>query len=152
SRRCVRRSRLRAMRSPASSSIRKPSTGSWPTIVRATTRWRRRTVGRRGSIGSNHTAWCKHMEYRQLGHSGLKVSAVGLGCNNFGRRCSVEETQTVVHKALDLGITMFDTADFYSAGLSEEYLGKALGPRRKDIVLATKFGLPMGKGEYSGGG
>jgi aryl-alcohol dehydrogenase-like predicted oxidoreductase len=92
------------------------------------------------------------MEYRQLGHSGLKVSAVGLGCNNFGRRCSVEETQAVVHKALDLGITMFDTADFYSAGLSEEYLGKALGARRKDIVLATKFGLPMGKGEYSGGG
>ena len=92
------------------------------------------------------------MEYRQLGHSGLKVSAVGLGCNNFGRRCSEEETRTVVHKALDLGVTTFDTADFYSSGLSEEFLGKALGPRRKDIVLATKFGLPMRQGEYEGGG
>ena len=91
------------------------------------------------------------MEYRQLGRSGLKVSAVGLGCNNFGRRCSEEETRAVVHKALDLGVTMFDTADFYSAGLSEEFLGKALGPRRRDIVLATKFGLPLRQGEYEGG-
>ena len=91
------------------------------------------------------------MEYRQLGHSGLKVSAVGLGCNNFGRRCSEDETKVVVHKALDLGVTMFDTADFYSAGLSEDFLGKALGPKRKDIVLATKFGLPMRQGEYEGG-
>jgi aryl-alcohol dehydrogenase-like predicted oxidoreductase len=91
------------------------------------------------------------MEYRQLGRSGLKVSAVGLGCNNFGRRCSEEETRAVVHRALDLGVTMFDTADFYSAGLSEEFLGKALGARRKDIVLATKFGLPMRQGEYEGG-
>jgi len=91
------------------------------------------------------------MEYRQLGRSGLKVSAVGLGCNNFGRRCSEEETRGVVHKALDLGVTMFDTADFYSAGLSEEFLGKALGARRKDIVLATKFGLPLSKGAYEGG-
>ncbi len=91
------------------------------------------------------------MEYRQLGHSGLKVSAVGLGCNNFGRRCSEEETRGVVHKALDLGVTMFDTADFYSAGLSEEFLGKALGARRKDIVLATKFGLPLRQGAYEGG-
>lgn len=91
------------------------------------------------------------MEYRQLGHSGLKVSAVGLGCNNFGRRCSEEETRAVVHKALDLGVTMFDTADIYSVGLSEEFLGKALGPRRKDIVLATKFGIPIQKGEYEGG-
>jgi aryl-alcohol dehydrogenase-like predicted oxidoreductase len=91
------------------------------------------------------------MEYRQLGHSGLKVSAVGLGCNNFGRRCSGEETRGVVHKALDLGVTMFDTADFYSAGLSEEFLGKALGPRRKDVVLGTKFGLPLRQGAYEGG-
>jgi aryl-alcohol dehydrogenase-like predicted oxidoreductase len=91
------------------------------------------------------------MEYRQLGHSGLKVSAVGLGCNNFGRRCSEEETRAVVHKALDLGVTMFDTADIYSAGVSEEFLGKALGARRKEIVLATKFGMPMQKGEYEGG-
>lgn len=92
------------------------------------------------------------MEYRLLGHSGLKVSAVGLGCNNFGRRCSEEETRAVVHKALDLGVSMFDTADMYSTGLSEEFLGKALGARRKDVVLATKFGIPMAKGEYEGGG
>jgi len=91
------------------------------------------------------------MEYRLLGHSGLKVSAVGLGCNNFGRRCSEEETRAVVQKALDLGVSMFDTADMYSTGLSEEFLGKALGARRKDIVLATKFGIPMQKGEYEGG-
>ena len=92
------------------------------------------------------------MEYRQLGHSGLKVSAVGLGCNNFGRRCSEEETRGVVHKALDLGVTMFDTADFYGAGLSEQFLGHALGERRKDIVIATKFGLAMGSGPYQSGG
>lgn len=92
------------------------------------------------------------MEHRQLGRSGLKVSAVGFGCNNFGRRCSEEQTREVVHKALDLGVTMFDTADYYSAGVSEEFLGKALGPRRKDVVIATKFGLPMGQGPYSSGG
>jgi aryl-alcohol dehydrogenase-like predicted oxidoreductase len=91
------------------------------------------------------------MEYRQLGRSGLKISAVGLGCNNFGRRCSLEETRAVVHRALDLGVTMFDTADFYGGGLSEEFLGKALGARRKDVVIATKFGLPLKQGEYEGG-
>lgn len=92
------------------------------------------------------------MEYRQLGRSGLKVSAVGLGCNNFGRRCSQEATNEVVHKALDLGVTMFDTADFYGAGLSEEFLGRALGTRRKEVVVATKFGLSMGPGPYQSGG
>jgi aryl-alcohol dehydrogenase-like predicted oxidoreductase len=92
------------------------------------------------------------MEYRQLGCSGLKVSAVGLGCNNFGRRCSQEATNEVVHKAVDLGVTMFDTADFYGAGLSEQFLGHALGARRKDVVIATKFGLAMGSGPYQSGG
>ena len=92
------------------------------------------------------------MEYRQLGRSGLKVSAVGLGCNNFGRRCSQEATNEVVGKAVDLGVTMFDTADFYGAGLSEEFLGRALGARRKDVVIATKFGLAMGSGPYQSGG
>jgi aryl-alcohol dehydrogenase-like predicted oxidoreductase len=85
------------------------------------------------------------MEYRRLGSSGLKVSAVGLGCNNFGMRCDAEQTRAVVNKALDLGITLFDTADIYGGrGASESLLGKALGERRKDIVLATKFGGPMG--------
>ncbi len=85
------------------------------------------------------------MEQRRLGGSGLKVSAVGLGCNNFGMRCDAEQTRVVVHKALDLGVTLFDTADVYGRGASETLLGKALGERRKRIVLATKFGGPMGE-------
>ena len=68
------------------------------------------------------------MEYRRLGGSGLKVSAVGLGCNNFGMRCDAEQTRAVVHKALDLGITLFDTSDIYGGrGTSEPLLGQALG-------------------------
>lgn len=93
------------------------------------------------------------MEYRRLGGSGLKVSAVGLGCNNFGMRCDAEQTRAVVHKALDLGVTLFDTADVYGGrGTSETLLGKALGERRKDIVLATKFGAPMGDSPLERGG
>ena len=85
------------------------------------------------------------MEYRTLGGSGLRVSLVGLGCNNFGRRIDYAASQPVVHKALDLGITLFDTADVYRSAIggSEEFLGRALGPRRKDIVLATKVSMPM---------
>jgi aryl-alcohol dehydrogenase-like predicted oxidoreductase len=84
------------------------------------------------------------METRNLGTSGLRVSAVGLGCNNFGGRIGKAETRAVVHKALDLGITLFDTADTYgNRGGSEECLGEILGERRKDIVLATKFAMPM---------
>ncbi|HEY4407603.1 MAG TPA: aldo/keto reductase [Xanthobacteraceae bacterium] len=84
------------------------------------------------------------MEASNLGTSGLRVSVVGLGCNNFGGRIGLEESRAVVHRALDLGITLFDTADTYgNRGGSEEYLGQALGERRKDIVLATKFGMPM---------
>jgi len=92
------------------------------------------------------------MRMKVLGTSGLKVSAVGLGCNNFGMKCDQAETDAVVHKALDLGVTLFDTADVYGGqGGSETMLGKALGARRKDIVLATKFGLPMGAGDYMRG-
>jgi aryl-alcohol dehydrogenase-like predicted oxidoreductase len=84
------------------------------------------------------------MEYRNLGTSGLRVSVVGLGCNNFGQRCDPAQTKAVVHKSLDVGINLFDTADMYGGGgPSEEYLGQALGSRRHDIVLATKFGAPM---------
>src|SRR5579863_5224787 len=88
------------------------------------------------------------MEYRSLGNSGLRVSLVGLGCNNFGRRIDYAASWPVVHKALDVGITLFDTADSYRStiGGSEEFLGKALGPRRKDIVLATKVGMQMEHG------
>jgi aryl-alcohol dehydrogenase-like predicted oxidoreductase len=84
------------------------------------------------------------VEQRNLGRSGLRVSLVGLGCNNFAGRIDFEATKRVVHKALDLGITLFDNADTYGErGGAEEYLGKILGPRRKDVVLATKFGRPM---------
>ena len=84
------------------------------------------------------------MEERNLGRSGLRVSLVGLGCNNFAGRIDFEATKAVVHKALDLGITLFDNADTYGgAGAAEEYLGRILGDRRKNIVLATKFGRPM---------
>ncbi len=84
------------------------------------------------------------MEIRNLGRSGLRVSAVGLGCNNFGQRIDLEASRKVIHKALDLGVTLFDTADIYSnMGASETVLGEVLGARRKDIVLATKFSKPM---------
>ena len=84
------------------------------------------------------------MEIRNLGASGLRVSAVGLGCNNFGQRTDLETSRKVIHRALDLGITLFDTADIYSnMGGSETVLGAVLGDRRKDIVLATKYSKPM---------
>ncbi len=84
------------------------------------------------------------MEIRNLGGSGLRVSAVGLGCNNFGARTDLETSRKVIHKAIDLGITLFDTADIYAdMGGSETVLGEVLGARRKDIVLATKFSKPM---------
>ena len=84
------------------------------------------------------------MDYRTLGKAGPKVSRVGLGCNNFGGRLDFEGSRKVVHKALDLGITLFDTADSYGKnGGSEECLGRILGERRGDIVLATKFGWPL---------
>ena len=84
------------------------------------------------------------MEYRNLGSSGLRVSLVGLGCNNFGMRLDLEETRAVVDRAFDRGITLFDTADMYGGrGGSETQLGKILGHRRKEIVLASKFGMAM---------
>src|SRR6202011_1447643 len=84
------------------------------------------------------------MKLRNVGKSGLQVSIVGLGCNNFGGRIDLEASRKVVHKALDLGITLLDTADVYgNQGGSETCLGEILGDRRKDIVLATKFAMPM---------
>ncbi len=84
------------------------------------------------------------MEQRTLGRSGLLVSVVGLGCNNFGGRTDFDGSKAVIHKALDLGITLFDTADIYAnKGGSENVIGQVLGDRRKDIVLATKFCGPM---------
>lgn len=84
------------------------------------------------------------MEQHNLGRSGLRVSAIGLGCNNFGGRIDLEATRRVIHKALDVGITLFDTADVYGErGGSETCMGQVLGDARKRIVLATKFGMPM---------
>ncbi|MCA8929742.1 MAG: aldo/keto reductase, partial [Alphaproteobacteria bacterium] len=92
------------------------------------------------------------MEFRNLGRSGLRVSAVGLGCNNFGGRIKdLEQTRAVVHAAFDAGITLFDTADRYGDfGGSETQLGQVLGPNRKNIVLATKFGGAMDAGPRKG--
>ncbi|MEN3976574.1 aldo/keto reductase [Emcibacter sp. SYSU 3D8] len=85
------------------------------------------------------------MEERLLGNSGLRVSTLGLGCNNFGWQIDVPASKAVLHKALDLGVTHLDTADIYGDGTpennSEAYLGQLLGPRRKDVVIGTKFGL-----------
>ncbi|GGM19820.1 aldo/keto reductase [Deinococcus aerophilus] len=84
------------------------------------------------------------MQTRVLGHSGLQVSVVGLGCNNFGGRLDQAATDGVVRRALDQGVTLFDTADVYgNRGGSETMLGRALGQERPAVVLASKFGLPM---------
>ena len=92
------------------------------------------------------------MELRNLGRSGLRVSAIGLGCNNFGGRIDLEASRAVVHAALDAGITLFDTADVYGEkGGSETALGEILGTRRRDIVLATKFAMPMDAAETLSG-
>jgi aryl-alcohol dehydrogenase-like predicted oxidoreductase len=89
------------------------------------------------------------IEYRNLGTSGLRVSTIGLGCNNFGRTGtatqSQEGTASVINAAIDAGVTFFDTADIYGAtrGLSETLMGHSLKGRRDEIVLATKFGMDM---------
>lgn len=86
------------------------------------------------------------MQQRYLGTSGLRVSAIGLGCNNLGGRLDAKASHAVVHAAVDAGITFFDTADRYpttNPGLSEALLGEALGRRRDDVIVTTKFGLPM---------
>lgn len=86
------------------------------------------------------------MQRRPVGNTPLSVSTVGLGCNNFGLRIDPEASRVVIHKALDLGITFFDTADVYGhQGGSETCLGQFLGARRKDIVIASKFGNVMDK-------
>jgi aryl-alcohol dehydrogenase-like predicted oxidoreductase len=89
------------------------------------------------------------IEYRNLGNSGLMVSTIGLGCNNFGRAGTASESQAgttaVIDAAIDAGVTLFDTADIYGAerGLSETLMGHALRGRRDQIVLASKFGMDM---------
>jgi aryl-alcohol dehydrogenase-like predicted oxidoreductase len=81
------------------------------------------------------------MRLHELGKSGLRVSRVGLGCNNFGRRLDLDRTRAVVEAALAEGITFIDTADIYGGGDSERFLGQILEGRRDEVVLATKFGM-----------
>lgn len=83
------------------------------------------------------------MEYRTMGRSGLAVSLAGMGCNTLGWWVGETQGVKVVHGALDAGISLFDTADIYDDGVSETILGKALGKRRKDVVVVTKFGMKM---------
>jgi aryl-alcohol dehydrogenase-like predicted oxidoreductase len=85
------------------------------------------------------------MEYRKFGRSGLRVSAVGLGCNPFGNEVDAETARAIVDRAIELGVTYFDTADTYFGGRSEEYLGRALKGRRQDVIVATKFGNRSGQ-------
>jgi aryl-alcohol dehydrogenase-like predicted oxidoreductase len=84
------------------------------------------------------------METRRIGS--LEVTVVGLGCNNFGWRVDADASAAAVNAALDAGINFFDTADMYGTGQSEEFLGRALGPRRQKVLIATKFGMKMGEG------
>ena len=82
---------------------------------------------------------------------GLAVSVAGLGCNNFGRRLDARRSADVVHAALDAGVTLFDTADLYGDGASEDFLGRALAARRDDAVIVTKFGMRAPAGGLTGG-
>jgi aryl-alcohol dehydrogenase-like predicted oxidoreductase len=81
------------------------------------------------------------MQFRKIGS--LRVSTIGVGCNNFGWRIDEQASAAVVEEALDRGINFFDTADVYASGQSEEFLGKALGARRRQVIVATKFGMKM---------
>jgi aryl-alcohol dehydrogenase-like predicted oxidoreductase len=91
------------------------------------------------------------MEYRQLGRSGLKVSAIGLGGNTFGNGADEAQTARIIHRALDLGLNFIDTADVYSRGVSEQYVGKAVAGRRQQAIIATKVYGRMGEGPNDSG-
>jgi aryl-alcohol dehydrogenase-like predicted oxidoreductase len=92
------------------------------------------------------------VKYRSFGRSGFQVSAIGLGGNTFGRACDERQTAEVVARALELGVNHFDCADTYGGGgVSERYLGRALGSRRKDVILTTKTGYPLGSGPNADG-
>jgi aryl-alcohol dehydrogenase-like predicted oxidoreductase len=92
------------------------------------------------------------MEYRNLGNSGLKVSVLGLGANNFGWWIDEQHSTTVINHALELGINFIDTADVYGEGRSEEYIGRTLKGKRKKVLIASKFGIKMGEGVNDHGG
>ena len=92
------------------------------------------------------------MEFRKLGNSGLKVSEVGLGGNNFGWWVDEQTSAVVINSAIEAGINFIDTADVYDQGHSEEYIGRALGDKRHQVIIATKFGGPMGQDPNERGG
>ena len=102
-------------------------------------RWRSRSW--RGARHEGET-----VEYRRLGRSGIEVSAIGLGGNTFGMACDQKQTATVIDAARDAGINTIDTADVYSSGISEEYVGKAIRKDRANWVLMTKFAMPVRSG------
>ncbi len=91
------------------------------------------------------------MEFRRVGESGLEVSVLGVGCNQFGRRVDAAGVARIVHTALDAGVTLFDTADIYAGGELERLLGAALRGNRGAAIVATKVGGPMGEGPYTSG-
>jgi len=92
------------------------------------------------------------MEYRKLGNSGLKVSGLSLGANNFGWWIDEQTSIGVINHALEIGINFIDTADMYDRGRSEEFVGKAIKGKRSDVIIATKFGQKMGEGPNDRGG
>ncbi|MBI4220883.1 MAG: aldo/keto reductase [Chloroflexi bacterium] len=92
------------------------------------------------------------MRYRHLGNSGLEVSEIGLGTNNFGGRMDAAQAALVIDRAIDLGINMIDTANIYSHGLSEQYIGRAIKGKREKVLLATKFGMKWADGPHGMGG
>lgn len=102
------------------------------------------TVGPSG-LAAHQLMLASGVETRAIGS--LQASVVGLGCNNFGTRLDPDATGRVVQAAIDEGINFFDTADIYGQGKSEEYLGRALGKRRQQVLIATKYGKPMGEGK-----
>jgi aryl-alcohol dehydrogenase-like predicted oxidoreductase len=91
------------------------------------------------------------VKYRQLGSSGLRISAIGLGCNPFGNEVDERTAQAIVDRAMALGVTYFDTADSYYDGRSEEFLGKTLAGKRHDVLIATKVGNRTGPGPNDSG-
>jgi aryl-alcohol dehydrogenase-like predicted oxidoreductase len=91
------------------------------------------------------------LEYRYLGKSGLKVSAIGLGTNNFGRRLDADASALVINHALDMGVNMIDTSNSYGDGYSEEYIGRALKGKRDKAIIGTKVSSAVGDGPNDGG-
>ena len=92
------------------------------------------------------------MEYRNLGSSGLKISEIGLGGNNFGWWADEQTSVSVINHAIDMGVNFIDTADVYDRGHSEEFIGQAINGKRDRVLIATKFGSPMGEGPNERGG